>query len=237
MRVLEKAVIRVLKKWGITAFTTEEAGVWVKNDRKIASIGVNLRRWVSSHGVALNVDTDLEWFKKIVACGLDGVEMWSMKKEWETQLENREGGGKITESLVGLLSKVDGKVFKKRVIEEVVSGIADGIGCESTQPITVEEVEELGKEYELSGEDGVEWLKYWDASGLYYRAKGDNIEMEGEERVPDDQMKMEESDLKDQNDTGPDEGAPLLFKAKRHYKGTENPILNDSYCSTGGPVL
>ncbi|KAK6502358.1 hypothetical protein TWF506_002940 [Arthrobotrys conoides] len=207
VRVLEKAVIRVLRKWGIKAFTTNEAGVWVRNDRKVASIGVNLRRWVSSHGVALNVDTDLEWFKKIVACGLDGVEMWSMKREWEAQVEIRKNEGRWVGGLRELISQVDGRVFKRKVTDEVVSEIASGIGCMSTQSITVEEVEELGEKYGLSGEDGVEWLKYWDSSGLYYRAKGDTIEMEGEERGPDEtkEVDLKEVKDKDKDDTDSDE--------------------------------
>ncbi|EGX49005.1 hypothetical protein AOL_s00079g226 [Orbilia oligospora ATCC 24927] len=224
VRVLEKAVIRVLRKWGIKGFTTKEAGVWVKNDRKVASIGVNLRRWVSSHGLALNVDTDLEWFKKIVACGLDGVEMWSMKKEWEDQLEHKSNeGGRIPGSLTELINRVDSKVFKRRITEEVVHEIADGIGCRLATPITVEEVEELGRKYELSGEDGIEWLKYWDSSGLYYRVKGDNMEMEGEERVPEEKRETDLDDVKNNNDTDPDEGAPLFFKSKRIYRGWDLP--------------
>ncbi|KAK6330844.1 hypothetical protein TWF718_003043 [Orbilia javanica] len=212
VRVIEKAIIRVLETFRIEAFTTEEAGVWVKDNRKIASIGVNLRRWVSSHGVALNVDTDLEWFQKIVACGLDGVEMWSMRKELETRLEQ----GRESRALVEAIGMTYGKVFRKKVTEEVVSEIAKGIGCKLTYPIGADEVEKLGEEYGLSGEDGVEWLKYWDASGLYYRVNGDNIEMEGEERVPDDLTKTDIKDTEDkEDDTNPDEeGAGGVVKSR-----------------------
>lgn len=49
--------------------------------RKIASVGVHLRRYVSSYGIALNVDTDLRWFERIMACGLPGKRATSMQRE------------------------------------------------------------------------------------------------------------------------------------------------------------
>ncbi len=54
--------------------------MWVK-DRKLASIGVHARDWVTWHGFALNVRTDLSWFDLIVPCGIAGVTMTSMQRE------------------------------------------------------------------------------------------------------------------------------------------------------------
>jgi lipoyl(octanoyl) transferase len=53
----------------------------VDDERKIAALGVHLRRHVTSHGVGLNVSTDLRWFERIVACGLEGKSVTSMEKE------------------------------------------------------------------------------------------------------------------------------------------------------------
>ncbi|KAK6522164.1 hypothetical protein TWF281_002731 [Arthrobotrys megalospora] len=186
IRVLENAIIRVLENWDIKGFTTDEAGVWVRRDRKVASVGVNLRRWVSSHGVALNVDVDLEWFKRIVACGLDGVEMWSMKKEWRYQLKDREDRGLPDEKAVFATKIIQfrGKVLKEAVVDSIVMHIKDGIGCQETKEITVEEVEELGEKYGLTDKgDGVEvlrgsdfyHLRSWGRAGLIHKAKG-NLE-------------------------------------------------------------
>lgn len=52
--------------------TTENTGVWTSEDDKIAAIGVHMRRNITSHGIGLNVHTDLGWFDRIVACGLEG---------------------------------------------------------------------------------------------------------------------------------------------------------------------
>ena len=56
-------------------------GVWVDGERKIASLGVHVRRGITTHGFAVNVDNDLEPFEWIVPCGLDGVAMTSVTRE------------------------------------------------------------------------------------------------------------------------------------------------------------
>lgn len=77
--LLEKTTIALLKHFGIASKTTENPGVWVNDDQKIAAVGVHLRRYVTSFGTALNVTTDLRWFERIVACGLVGKGMCSME--------------------------------------------------------------------------------------------------------------------------------------------------------------
>lgn len=67
---LEKAVIETCRRYGISAKTTENTGVWVDDNHKIAALGVQLQRYVSSHGLAINCDVDLSWFDQIVPCGL-----------------------------------------------------------------------------------------------------------------------------------------------------------------------
>ena len=78
LRGLEAVLIEVLATYGIAAHREAgKTGVWV-NEKKIASIGVGVRRWVTYHGFALNVSTDLSYFADIVPCGLVGVRMTSM---------------------------------------------------------------------------------------------------------------------------------------------------------------
>jgi lipoyl(octanoyl) transferase len=70
VRGIEQCIIDTLAEYGIIAGRIPKlTGVWV-DDRKIAAIGVHISRWVTSHGFALNVDTDLSYFQYIVPCGL-----------------------------------------------------------------------------------------------------------------------------------------------------------------------
>ena len=70
VRGVEQAIIDTLADFGITAGRIPKlTGVWV-GERKIAAIGVHVSRWVTSHGFALNVNTDLSYFQYIVPCGL-----------------------------------------------------------------------------------------------------------------------------------------------------------------------
>ena len=81
LRWLEQLLIEVLAKHGIAATRRESlTGVWVEN-RKIASIGVGVRHWITMHGFALNVCGDLSPFNHIVPCGINNVAMTSMEKE------------------------------------------------------------------------------------------------------------------------------------------------------------
>lgn len=81
LRWIEEALIDLLAGYEITAQTrTGLTGVWVE-DRKIASIGVGVRQWITMHGFALNVCGDLSPFSYITPCGITNVTMTSMEKE------------------------------------------------------------------------------------------------------------------------------------------------------------
>jgi lipoate-protein ligase B len=78
LRSLEAILIAVLAEYGLQAQRKDRlTGVWV-GEKKIASIGIGVRRWITYHGFALNVDPDLSYFADIVPCGLAGVRMTSM---------------------------------------------------------------------------------------------------------------------------------------------------------------
>lgn len=83
MRDLQEVLIRTLDRLGVEASAqhrTQEIGVWV-DGRKIASLGVHVSRWLTTHGFALNLNTDLSYFGTIVPCGLAAVEMTSVELE------------------------------------------------------------------------------------------------------------------------------------------------------------
>ena len=82
LRSLEAALISAVRAIGISAERRDgHTGVWVGGTRKIASIGVHVKQWVTWHGFALNVTTDLSAFDRIVPCGIEGVEMTSVQRE------------------------------------------------------------------------------------------------------------------------------------------------------------
>ena len=81
LRWLERLLIELLTHYEIAASRRQSlTGVWVK-ERKIASIGVGVRHWITMHGFALNVCGDLSPFDHIVPCGINGVAMTSIEKE------------------------------------------------------------------------------------------------------------------------------------------------------------
>ncbi len=83
LRDLEAVLIRTLGAFGVAAGRVDgKTGVWVdEGRRKIASIGIGIRRWITYHGFALNVATDLDYFRAIVPCGIADVEMTSIARE------------------------------------------------------------------------------------------------------------------------------------------------------------
>ncbi len=81
LRHLEEAMIRTLAEHGIAAGREDgKTGVWTEG-RKLASIGIACRRWVTFHGLALNVNTDLDYFFRINPCGFESSVMTSMERE------------------------------------------------------------------------------------------------------------------------------------------------------------
>jgi lipoate-protein ligase B len=87
LRQVEEVLIRALGELGITAERKAGlTGVWTAG-RKIASIGVHARDWVTWHGFALNVSTDLSYFDLIVPCGIDGVVMTSVARELDASVD------------------------------------------------------------------------------------------------------------------------------------------------------
>jgi lipoyl(octanoyl) transferase len=86
LRWLEQLLIDLLAEYDIAAVRREGlTGVWIEN-RKIASIGVGVRHWITMHGFALNVCGDLTPFDKIIPCGINNVTMASMERELKKEL-------------------------------------------------------------------------------------------------------------------------------------------------------
>lgn len=117
VRDLEEALVRTLGAFGLTGERIEGlTGVWLASPpRKIASIGVHVSRWVSTHGYALNVDLDpapfTEW---ITACGLDGARFTTMAAELERAVSVDE----VRPAAVAALEEVFGLALERLPAED-----------------------------------------------------------------------------------------------------------------------
>jgi lipoyl(octanoyl) transferase len=101
LRKLENLLIDLLADFGLQGVRVDgKTGVWIQ-DRKIASIGVGVRKWVTMHGFALNVASDLSGFQNITPCGLSGVRMTSISSELGTEVSLRT----VRENLIPHLNR------------------------------------------------------------------------------------------------------------------------------------
>ena len=90
VRDVEEVLIRTIAQFGVTGTRIDGlTGVWVGNE-KIGAIGVRIARWITSHGFALNVNTDLSYFNMIVPCGITDKGVTSLSRLLGRQIELRE---------------------------------------------------------------------------------------------------------------------------------------------------
>ena len=107
VRTLEEAMIRATAEFGITADRVAgKTGIWVRagnTEEKLAAIGVHISRWVTSHGFAYNVSTDLRNFDLIVPCGIADRKATSLEKLLGRNVEQKEVAPRIAKHLGELL--------------------------------------------------------------------------------------------------------------------------------------
>jgi lipoyl(octanoyl) transferase len=103
LRVIEEVLIEALASWNVLGLRSEGlTGVWV-GERKIASIGVGVRRWTTMHGFALNVQGDLTAFEHITPCGIAGVRMTSVSIEAGRDVSPGEVAARVGEIFLSRL--------------------------------------------------------------------------------------------------------------------------------------
>lgn len=110
VRDLQEVLIRTLAEYGVTARPGEEQafiGVWA-GEAKIASIGVHLSRWITTHGFALNVSTDLSYFTGIIPCGLRQVSM--------TSIERLVGRAPSLPEIAAVCARHFGQIFDRELV-------------------------------------------------------------------------------------------------------------------------
>jgi len=107
LRYLEEAVILTLAEYGIVAGRIKgQTGVWLDEDlptaRKICALGVKSSRWVTMHGFAFNINTDLDYFNNIVPCGITDKAVTSLQKELGREVEMKEVKEKLKKHLADI---------------------------------------------------------------------------------------------------------------------------------------
>ena len=96
LRNMEEAIILTIAEYGIRGERSPgETGVWIEpgipgRERKIAAIGVRCSRWITMHGFALNVNTDLDYFNNIIPCGIQNKQVTSIEKETGAKVDYEE---------------------------------------------------------------------------------------------------------------------------------------------------
>lgn len=124
LRDLEELLIRTLDRFGITADRRMGlTGVWV-GEVKIAAIGVHLSRWVTTHGFALNVTTDLSHFGLIVPCGLRGPGVTSMERILRRGVPLED----VAREIASLFGAVFGRTMIETELPAAPGAAAGGIG-------------------------------------------------------------------------------------------------------------
>jgi lipoyl(octanoyl) transferase len=113
VRMLEEAMIRATAEFGVAAERVAgKTGIWVRagnSEEKLAAIGVHISRWVTSHGFAYNVATDLRYFDLIVPCGIAACKTTSLEKLLGRNVEKKEVASRIANHL--------GKLFELEMKE------------------------------------------------------------------------------------------------------------------------
>ena len=104
LRNLEEVIILTLANYGIQSGRSKgETGVWIDADvkgkeRKICAIGVRCSRWITMHGFAFNVNTDLNYFNYIIPCGIQNKQVTSLKKELGREVQFEEAKEKVRQN-------------------------------------------------------------------------------------------------------------------------------------------
>jgi lipoyl(octanoyl) transferase len=100
VRALEGAIIDVAARFGVPAGRVDGlTGVWVEGRRKLAAIGVRVRRGVTTHGLALNVNTELRWFDEMIPCGIRDKDVTSLALELDHPVPMEEVEDALAEAL------------------------------------------------------------------------------------------------------------------------------------------
>jgi lipoyl(octanoyl) transferase len=130
VRMLEEAMIRATAEYGIAAERVAgKTGIWVRaenSEEKLAAIGVHISRWVTSHGFAYNVSTDLRYFDLIVPCGIADRKATSLEKLLGRSVEEKEVAPRIATHLAELFG-LEMKEATRQELQEKLEHAEQGV--------------------------------------------------------------------------------------------------------------
>lgn len=120
VRALEEAMIRATADFGVNAFRVPgKTGIWVKagtSEEKLAAIGVHISRWVTSHGFAFNVSTDLRYFDLIIPCGISDRKATSLEKLLSRRVPLEEVKPRLIRHLADLFSRTPQPISREELL-------------------------------------------------------------------------------------------------------------------------
>src|SRR2546429_1833866 len=123
VRMLEEAMIQATAEFGITAERVAgKTGVWIKSgdtEEKLGAIGVRISRWVTSHGLAYNVSTDLRYFDLIVPCGIANRKATSLEKLLGRSLDSKEVEQRLAKDFGGGVGREMKKTAREELLEKL----------------------------------------------------------------------------------------------------------------------
>ena len=123
LRALEEVIIKTCEEYSLKCERNQKhTGVWI-GDRKIAAIGIKVSRWITMHGFAFNVNTDLNLFNGIIPCGIRDKAVTSIQKELNRKIEIQE----VKEKLLANFNEIFG-------YDEVLT--VNDVGLVQTNPVT-----------------------------------------------------------------------------------------------------
>ncbi|TAK67260.1 MAG: lipoyl(octanoyl) transferase LipB [Bacteroidetes bacterium] len=129
LRDLEEVIIHTLSEYGINAKRDEQfTGVWVGND-KIAAIGVKVSRWITMHGFALNVNTDLSYFDRIIPCGIFHKGVTSMERVLNRSIDMNEVKGTLVKKFAEVFQVQIGEVNRDYFLESIQQLSSESTEC------------------------------------------------------------------------------------------------------------
>jgi len=121
LRAIEEVIIKVCEEYSLQGSRVEKyTGVWIE-DRKICAIGIKVSRWITLHGFAFNVNTDLKLFNGIIPCGITDKEVTSLNLELKKEIQLNDVKEKIIHHFMSAFGYSQIEIISKQKILKLIN--------------------------------------------------------------------------------------------------------------------